>query len=152
PVACARGRTRASLRAAPDPGPHRRRDAHARRQRGRRHHRCHHSVEDDMLLLHEVHTVAGRHEEAFEDAFREGWMPTLGKTDDARLLYYLKLAHGTGRAYFHVSITGLRDGNAYADLAERVQRGDLRSWAADVDRYRHEVKGKILLPVEWSPF
>jgi hypothetical protein len=104
-----------------------------------------------MLLLHEVHTVAGRHEEAFEDAFREGWMPTLGKTDDARLLYYLKLAHGTGRAYFHVSITALADGNAYEDLARRVQNGDLRGWAADVDRYRHEVKGKILLPVDWSP-
>ena len=67
-----------------------------------------------MLLLHEVHTVAGRHEEAFEDAYRETWMPTLAKTDDARLLYYLKLAHGTGRAYFHVTITGLRDGNAFA--------------------------------------
>jgi hypothetical protein len=104
-----------------------------------------------MLLLHEVHTVAGRHEEAFEDAYRETWMPTLAKTDDARLLYYLKLAHGTGRAYFHVTITGLRDGNAYEDLARRVQTGDLRSFAADVDRYRHEVKGKILLPVEWSP-
>ena len=50
-----------------------------------------------MLLLHEVHTVAGRHEDAFEAAFREGWMPTLAKGDDARLLYYLKLAHGTGR-------------------------------------------------------
>ena len=104
-----------------------------------------------MLLLHEVHTVAGRYEEAFEDAFREVWMPTLGKTDDARLLYYLKLAHGTGRAYFHVSITALADGNAYEDLARRVQNGDLRGWAADVDRYRHEVKGKILLPVDWSP-
>src|SRR6476619_3415312 len=104
-----------------------------------------------MLLLHEVHTVAGRHEEAFEDAYRETWMPTLAKTDDARLLYYLKLAHGTGRAYFHVTITGLRDGNAYEDLARRVQTGDLRSFAADVDRYRHEVKGKLMLPVDWSP-
>ncbi len=28
-----------------------------------------------MLLLHEVHTVAGRHEEEFEAAFRNGWMP-----------------------------------------------------------------------------
>jgi hypothetical protein len=104
-----------------------------------------------MLLLHEVHTVAGRHEEAFEDAYRETWMPTLAKTDDTRLLYYLKLAHGTGRAYFHVTITGLRDGNAYEDLARRVQTGDLRSFAADVDRYRHEVKGKLMLPVDWSP-
>jgi len=104
-----------------------------------------------MLLLHEVHTVAGRHEDAFEDAVRHGWMPAVAARDDARLLYYLKLAHGTGRAYHHVTITALRDGNAYAGLAERVQRGDLRSWAAGIDRYRHEVKGKILLPVEWSP-
>ena len=36
-------------------------------------------------------------------------------------------------------------------LARRVQSGDLRSWAADVDGMRHEVKGKLLLPVDWSP-
>jgi hypothetical protein len=105
-----------------------------------------------MLLLHELHTVAGRQEDAFEQAFREGWMPALAKGDEARLLYYLKLAHGTGRAYQHVTITGLRDGNAYEQLARRVQDGDLREWAADVDRYRHEVKGKIMLPVDWSPW
>ena len=33
-----------------------------------------------MLLLHEVHTVAGRHEDEFEAAFRDGWMPTLART------------------------------------------------------------------------
>ena len=104
-----------------------------------------------MLLLHEVHTVSGQREDEFEAQFRDGWMPMLGKTDDARLLYYLKLAHGTGRAYHHVTITGLRDGNAYESLARRVQTGDLRSWAADVDQLRHEVAGKLLLPVEWSP-
>jgi len=104
-----------------------------------------------MLLLHEVHTVAGRHEDEFEDAFRKGWMPALGNDGDARLLYYLKLAHGTGRAYHHTTITGLHDGAAYERLARRVQAGDLRSFATDVDGMRHEVKGKLLLPVEWSP-
>jgi hypothetical protein len=104
-----------------------------------------------MLLLHEVHTVAGRHEDEFEARFRDGWLPALAATDEARLLYYLKLAHGTGRAYQHVSITALRDGNAYETLARRVQQGDLRPWAADVDRLRHEVKGKLLLQVDWSP-
>ena len=83
-----------------------------------------------MLLLHELHTLAGRHEDAFEDAVRTGWMPALAGGDDARLLYYLKLAHGTGRAYQVVTITALRDGNAYERLATRVQRGDLREWAA----------------------
>jgi hypothetical protein len=105
-----------------------------------------------MLLLHELHTVVGPEEDAFEQTFREGWMPALAKTDDARLLYYLKLAHGTGRAYHHVTITALRDGNAYERLAQRVQQGDLRDWAADADRYRHEVKGKLMLPVDWSPW
>ena len=104
-----------------------------------------------MLLLHEVHTVAGRHEDEFEARFRDGWLPALAAGDDARLCYYLKLAHGTGRAYHHVSITALRDGNAYEALARRVQQGDLRAWAADVDRLRHEVKGKLLLQVDWSP-
>jgi hypothetical protein len=104
-----------------------------------------------MLLLHETHTLTGRHEDAFELAVRDGWMPALAKDDDARLLYYLKLAHGTGRAYHHVTITALRDGAAYERLARRVQQGDLRSWAADADRMRHEVAGKLMLPVDWSP-
>jgi hypothetical protein len=104
-----------------------------------------------LLLLHELHTVAGRHEDDFETAFREGWMPQVATDSGARLLYYLKLAHGTGRAYHVVTITALRDGGAYERLVQRVQRGDLRAWAADVDRFRHEVEGKVLVPVEWSP-
>jgi hypothetical protein len=104
-----------------------------------------------LLLLHELHTVAGRHEDDFETAFRDGWMPQVATDSGARLLYYLKLAHGTGRAYHVVTITALRDGGAYERLVQRVQRGDLRAWAADVDRFRHEVEGKVLVPVEWSP-
>jgi len=104
-----------------------------------------------MLLLHEIHTVAGKHEDDFEAAYRDGWVPTLARDGDARLLYFLRLAHGSGRAYHVVTITGVRDGAAYERLATRVQQGDLRSWAADLDRFRHEVEGKILLPVDWSP-
>jgi hypothetical protein len=104
-----------------------------------------------MLLLHEVHTVAGRHEDEFEAAFRTGWMGALADGGDARLLYYLKLAHGTGRAYHHTTITAFADGAAYERVARRVQAGDLRSWAADVDGMRREVKGKLLLAVDWSP-
>jgi hypothetical protein len=104
-----------------------------------------------MLLLHEVHTVAGRHEDEFEAGFRTGWMGALADGGDARLLYYLKLAHGTGRAYHHTTITAFADGAAYERVARRVQAGDLRSWAADVDGMRREVKGKLLLAVDWSP-
>jgi hypothetical protein len=104
-----------------------------------------------MLLLHEVHTVAGRHEDEFEAAFRTGWMSALAGGDDARLLYYLKLAHGTGRAYQHTTITALANGAAYERLARRVQSGDLCTWAAEVDGMRREVRGKLLLTVDWSP-
>jgi hypothetical protein len=104
-----------------------------------------------MLFLHELHTVSGLHEDAFEAAYRDGWMPALAERDDARLLWFLKLAFGTGRAYQAVTITALADGAAYERLAQRVQTGDLRSWAATIDGARHEVRGKLLLPAEWSP-
>jgi hypothetical protein len=48
-----------------------------------------------MLFLHEVHQVAGLKEDDFEAAFREGWMPTLAKDDDARLLSTIHAA-GSG--------------------------------------------------------
>ena len=96
-----------------------------------------------MLFLHELHTVSGRHEDAFELAIRDGYMPELARTDDARLLYYVKLAHGTGRAYQVITITGIRDGAAYGALAERVQRGSLRSWSADADSPSRSPSGGI---------
>jgi hypothetical protein len=104
-----------------------------------------------MLLLHEVHTLVGPHEDDFEASVRNEFMPAVAEDDDARLLYYLKLAHGTGRAYHVTTITALRDGAAYERLAQRVQTGDLRQWAGKVDGFRHEVAGKLLVPVEWSP-
>lgn len=103
------------------------------------------------LLLHEVHHVAGAHEDEFERAYRDVWMPTLAEGDDARLLYFLHHAHGTGRAYNVVTITAVRDGAAWEAIARRIQGGDLRSWAGDLDRLRHRVTAKPLLPVPWSP-
>src|SRR5208283_5518232 len=37
-----------------------------------------------MLFLHELHKVIGLKIFDFEDAYRTGWMPTLGRGDDAR--------------------------------------------------------------------
>lgn len=104
-----------------------------------------------MLFLHEVHQIVGRSEDEFESAFRDGWMAVLGETDDARLLTYAHQAYGVGRAYSVVTITAVRDGSSYERLARRIQTGDLRRWAAKVDRLRHSVRAKLLLPVPWSP-
>jgi hypothetical protein len=104
-----------------------------------------------VLFVHEVHQVAGTHEEDFEAAYRDGWMPTLAKGDDARLLYFLHHTHGTGRAYNVVTLTAVRDGGVWEDVMRRIQTGDLREWARDVDRLRHRVTGKVLAAVPWSP-
>jgi hypothetical protein len=104
-----------------------------------------------MLLLHEVHKVAGAQEEAFDAAYRDDYLPTLGKTSDTRLLWYLRLAHGSGAAYTVVTITGCRDAAAWATLAERIRTGDLVDWSTKVDGMRHECQAKIVTPVPWSP-
>jgi hypothetical protein len=104
-----------------------------------------------VLLLHEVHRVAGAHEEAFDQAYREEMLPALGESDGARLLWYLRLAHGSGAAYTVVTITGCRDASAWSALAGRVLHGDLQQWSSKVDGMRHRCEAKILTPVAWSP-
>ena len=104
-----------------------------------------------MLLLHEVHQVAGRLEDAFDEAYRDEYLPALGEEGDSRLLWYLRLAHGSGQAYTVVSITGCADAAAWEVLAERVREGDLAAWSAKVDAMRHSMRAKIITPVSWSP-
>ena len=106
---------------------------------------------DDMLYLHEVHKVVGKKAEEFEAAYREGWMPTMAQSDDARLLWYANHAHGSGVSYQVVTITALTDGRAWEDLAIRAQQGDLQAWMRELDALRHDVDGKILMPLPWLP-
>lgn len=87
-----------------------------------------------MLFVHEVHTVHGAAEDAFERLYRDGWM-----------------THGTGPAYTVVTVTGVRDAAAWGRLCDRVHDGDLRRWASAVDGVRHDVSSRILRPVSWSP-
>jgi hypothetical protein len=104
-----------------------------------------------VLLLHQVHRVHGAEEDAFDDAFRDEYLPALAKSDASRLLWYLRLAHGSGQAYTVVSITGCRDASAWEELAERVRGGDLAAWSAKVDAMRHSSEAKVIQPVPWSP-
>lgn len=103
-----------------------------------------------MLFLHEVHRMVGAKEKAFEAAYH-AWMAALGEDEGTRLLWFLHHAHGTGPSYQAVTITGLADGAAWERLAQRVHRGDLRRWARDVDECRHDVRGRLLLPLDFSP-
>ena len=104
-----------------------------------------------MLFVHETHEVVGLKEDEFETLYRTGWMPMLAEGDDARLLWYMNHADGSGPAYNVVTITGVRDGAAWERLDERIRTGDLREWMQSVDGCRHNVTAKVMLPVHWSP-
>ncbi len=104
-----------------------------------------------MFLLHEVHEVVGAREEEFESLYREGWQAGLASGGEARLLYYLHHAHGTGVSYNVVTLTAVRDGAAWGNLARRVESGDLGRWARELDGLRHDVTAKLLVPLPWSP-
>jgi hypothetical protein len=103
-----------------------------------------------MLFMHETHRVIGRHAAAFEDLYRNQWMAELARGDDARLLWYLNHAMGSGPAYQVVTITAVSDGAAWEDLAQRMLGGDLGELTASLDAYRYEVEGKLITPVYWS--
>lgn len=78
-------------------------------------------------------------------------MPALTTTDEARLLWFLHQAHGTGPAYTMVTITGLSSWTALGALHDRVRNGDLQKWAAEVDGLRHDATAKVLEPTSFSP-
>jgi hypothetical protein len=103
-----------------------------------------------VLYLHETHRLAGARADEFEDAWRKGYAGALAETDDARLLWFMHHAHGTGPSYVVVTVTALRDGAAWERLARRLEGGDLRPWAREVDAMRHELTSKVLAPVSWS--
>jgi hypothetical protein len=104
-----------------------------------------------VLFVHEVHKVVGKRAAAFEDAYRTEWLPVLAAGDDARLLWYFDLAHGSGLSYRAVTVTAVADGAAWARLAERVARGDLRSWARRLDGLQHASRGRVMTTLGWSP-
>jgi hypothetical protein len=103
-----------------------------------------------MLFVHEEHQVAGREADRFEGLYRD-WAAALAGSSDARLLWFLDQAHGTGPAYTFVTVTAVASGAALDDLADRQRRGDLQPWLAELDALRHSSTAKVLEPLPFSP-
>jgi hypothetical protein len=103
-----------------------------------------------MLVLHEIHRVVGEHARQFEELYRDELVTRLA-TDDVRLLWYFNHAAGSGPSYQVVTVTGLADGRAWEDLVRRTLQGDLAELTGQLDRWRHGVRGKLLVQADWSP-
>ena len=104
-----------------------------------------------MWLLHETHQVVGAREEEFEGLVRDEWMPRLAEVGGARLLTFLRHAHGTGPSYRVVTLTAVDGAPGYGRLVAAVDGGALAGWSEQLDALRHDVVGKALVPLPWSP-
>jgi hypothetical protein len=104
-----------------------------------------------VIFVHETHALHGSREDEFEALFRDAWLPAVARSAEARVLYFLKHAHGSGPSYRVVTITGVAGAAAWGDLVESVASGPLREVAERLDACRHEVGAKLLAPLPWSP-
>ncbi len=105
-----------------------------------------------MLYLHETHEIVGGKMDAFEHALREQWVPLIEHDGAAKLLWFWHHTHGTGPSYHAVSITAVRDWQAWGALVARTQTDAAwRDWYATAWQHRREVTSKLLLPTAWSP-
>jgi hypothetical protein len=102
-----------------------------------------------VLYLHETHRLSGERAEDFEMLWRTH-ADALATTSDARLLWYLHQAHGTGPSYTVVTVTALRDGASWERMAGMLEEGKPGAWAREADALRHTHSSKILAPVPWS--
>ncbi len=105
-----------------------------------------------MLYLHETHEIVGGRTEEFEHLVRERWMPLVESDGTAKLLWFWQHTHGTGPSYSAISITAVRDWDAWGALVERMRHAPAwREWYGAAWQCRREVISKLLLPTAWSP-
>jgi hypothetical protein len=103
-----------------------------------------------MIFLHETHDVVAGKMEEFWDGVRSEWRPLVEGDGTARLLWAFELTHGTGASYQAITITAVRDWEAWGALAERDD-GRVRDWRRRSGGLRHETTAKLLLAATWSP-
>ena len=88
----------------------------------------------------------------FSAAMRDTWRPLIEERNQARLLWYWELTHGTGASYQAVTLTAVRDWATWGSLVERqLHDPRLREWQKLAWTLRKEVTAKVLLATPWSP-
>ena len=105
-----------------------------------------------MIYLHETHEVIGGKMDDFSEAMRDQWKPMIEKDDLARVLWFWRVPHGTNVSYQAISITAVKDWQAWGTIVDRmVGQSEWKSWDKDACQYRRDVVSKILLPNPRSP-
>jgi hypothetical protein len=105
-----------------------------------------------MIYLHETHDVIGGKMDDFSESMRTHWKPLMERDGTARVLWFLKLPHGTNVSYQAISITAVKDWQSYGAIVDRsLNAADWKAWSKEVCKYRRDVESKLLLPNPKSP-
>ena len=105
-----------------------------------------------MIYLHETHEVIGGKMDDFSEAMRSQWRPLIEHDGLARVLWFCKVPHGTSVSYQAISITAVKDWQAWGAIADRsLSDPNWKAWNNDVCQYRRDVVGKLLVPNARSP-
>ncbi len=104
-----------------------------------------------MIFLHETHEIIGGKTAEFEAAFRDVWLPLLQAGERARLVWYWHHTHGTGPSYQAISITAVRDWQAWGEIVAEMRTAPWQRWWSTCWQSRREVRSKLMQPTAWSP-
>ncbi len=105
-----------------------------------------------MLFLHEIHDIVGGKKEDFSEALRTQWKPLIERDDLARVLWFFHHAVATSVSYQAVSITAVKDWQAFGTIMDRILTDpDWKVWDRAVSKLRKDVTGKVLIPNPLSP-
>ncbi|MBL7496635.1 hypothetical protein I6A84_00505 [Frankia sp. CNm7] len=105
-----------------------------------------------MLWLHQVHHLRPATRDRFAQVVQERWLPEVATRPDTRLAWFATSTRGAVHADEAVTITGVADGAALAELGARVHSGDLTDLAAELSSLRDGVQTRILEPLDYDPF
>ena len=97
-----------------------------------------------MILIEEIHQVAGRSEIPYEEAYRDELVPALD--GDVRLLFFGWLPHGGGEGYEAVSLLVAADIDSVDAYQDRLQRGDLAAWWTSTEGMRYSLHSSLQSP------
>jgi hypothetical protein len=103
-----------------------------------------------MLWLHQIHRLQPSNTDRFEQVARDQWLPAVAGPD-TRLAWFATSTRGAVHSDEAVTITGVTDGAALAELGERIHTGDLSAIATTLAGLRTGVETRILEPLDYDP-
>lgn len=105
-----------------------------------------------MFFVHEIHALTPAGAPRYETLLRELWGPALAGDRRTRLVWCVRSIPGSHALAEIVTMTGVADGSALAELGARTRGGDLRAAAATLAAGRVGITRRVLAPLRFNRY